>query len=518
VSDLKPGWIRVRLEDVVEVNPRRDVSLPQNAAVSFVPMAAVDEATGEIVGATVRSFREVSKGFTLFKEGDVIFAKITPSMENGKAAVARNLKNGIGFGSTEFHVLRSKGAVTPEFIWYFLRRQSFRAAARDVMTGAVGQLRVPADYLKKQEFLVPPIAEQERIVEAIDVLKQRTRAVRMELAAVEKLLDQLKPQLLGAAVDGRLTAEWRRSNAKSFPHTTSLGEVCTEVSYGSAAKSAKTGKIPVLRMGNIQEGELDWSDLAFTSDDSEIERYALRAGDVLFNRTNSPELVGKTAVYSGERPAIFAGYLIRVRCSDRLNPRYLAYCLNSPMGRSYSHSVKSDGVSQSNINAQKLRSFRFLLPDISEQEEIDRQLSDVFKRMRGVASLAELVRTHAINFDEEIAERAFRGSLVPQNENDEPASLLVERLKISRQRLDLDSERLITKRQQIWNNCQKTIDQIRAYLAAHQNTTTALTSKTIKSWAGSIRASVDVTAPFSAVAKDCISTNRANWIMDIPQV
>jgi hypothetical protein len=105
----------------------------------------------------------------------------------------------------------------------------------------------------------------------------------------------------------------------------------------------------VLRMGNIQGGQLDWTDLLYTSDPVEIRKYRLQPGDVLFNRTNSPELVGKTALFKTDRPAIFAGYLIRVRCSDRLVPAYLVYCLNSPAGRDYCWRVKTDGVSQSNI-------------------------------------------------------------------------------------------------------------------------------------------------------------------------
>lgn len=94
-------------------------------------------------------------------------------------------------------------------------------------------------------------------------------------------------------------------------------------SYGSSAKSDKEGKIPVLRMGNIQNGKIDWSDLVYSSNDDEIKKYTLEKNDVLFNRTNSPELVGKTAIYKGEQKAIYAGYLIKMRCSTHLNPDFL---------------------------------------------------------------------------------------------------------------------------------------------------------------------------------------------------
>ncbi|UTN86418.1 hypothetical protein NMC41_03915 [Pseudomonas aeruginosa] len=92
-----------------------------------------------------------------------------------------------------------------------------------------------------------------------------------------------------------------------------LGQLVHAVEYGSSAKSSSSGKVPVLRMGNLQEGQIDWSDLVFTDNESEIAKYLLNPGDVLFNRTNTIDLVGKTAIYKGVRPSIFAGYLIRIK-------------------------------------------------------------------------------------------------------------------------------------------------------------------------------------------------------------
>ena len=118
-----------------------------------------------------------------------------------------------------------------------------------------------------------------------------------------------------------LPAEW---------YWVKIGDLTTGVEYGSAAKSKKDGRVPVLRMGNIQNCVFDWSDLVFSNDEQEIEKYRLKKGDVLFNRTNSPELVGKTAIYQNERPAIFAGYLIKVnQINELVLSKYLNYFLNS---------------------------------------------------------------------------------------------------------------------------------------------------------------------------------------------
>lgn len=159
-----------------------------------------------------------------------------------------------------------------------------------------------------------------------------------------------------------------------------LGQITQNTDYGSSAKSHRTGKIPVLRMGNIKNGKIDWSDLVYTSSDEEIEKYKLKKNDILFNRTNSPELVGKTAIYKGERPAVFAGYLIRVNQIPSLcNADYLNYYLNSQTAKRYSSLVKTDAVNQSNINGEKLRNYPFPLFPIKEQqeivEELDRQFS-----------------------------------------------------------------------------------------------------------------------------------------------
>jgi type I restriction enzyme S subunit len=151
----------------------------------------------------------------------------------------------------------------------------------------------------------------------------------------------------------------------SVPLTT----LCT-FSYGSSAKSGKVGDVPVLRMGNIQNGEIDWSDLVFTSDPAEIARFTLEPNTVLFNRTNSPELVGKTAIYRGGRPAVFAGYLIKITPVIGLDSDYLNFFLNSNIAKELCLRAKSDGVSQSNINATKLGAFQIPFCPPDEQQRI----------------------------------------------------------------------------------------------------------------------------------------------------
>ena len=209
-----------------------------------------------------------------------------------------------------------------------------------------------------------------------------------------------------------------------------LGWMTCGVEYGTAAKSAKAGRMPVLRMGNIQNAKFDWSNLVYTSDDNEIADYSLHQGDVLFNRTNSPELVGKTAIYRCERPAVFAGYLIRVNhIRTVINSQYLNLFLNSQIARQHGSRVKTDGVNQSNINGAKLSNYPFPYCSIEEQHTITDILERIFSLLEDTeANIAkELRKADALR--QSVFKTAFSGQLVPQNPNDEPASVLLERIQ-----------------------------------------------------------------------------------------
>jgi type I restriction enzyme S subunit len=159
----------VPLAEVVEFNPKpvRE-ELQDETEVSFVPMSAVEAGTGCMDASTVRSYAAVKKGYTFFANGDVLFAKITPCMENGKSAVAAKLRNGIGFGSTEFHVLRPGNRIEARFLYHFIAAKKFRNEAAHHMTGAVGQKRVPVDFLRNSSIPLPPIAQQKSIVAEIE--------------------------------------------------------------------------------------------------------------------------------------------------------------------------------------------------------------------------------------------------------------------------------------------------------------------------------------------------------------
>jgi type I restriction enzyme S subunit len=189
-AKLPKRWVSTTLGEVCAMNPRMPFNElpPDHTLVSFVPMAAVAEETGRLDASQTRTLASVRRGYTPFKENDVIFAKITPCMENGKIALATNLKNGLAYGSTEFFVFRPYGGLLPRFVLYFLLQPSLREDAERHMTGAVGQKRVPANYLFKHQFSLPPTREQERIVAKLDAtLSGLERAEIAARRAHEKL-------------------------------------------------------------------------------------------------------------------------------------------------------------------------------------------------------------------------------------------------------------------------------------------------------------------------------------------
>lgn len=455
MSQGSPTWRTVRLDEVCEVNPRYPV--PDNPAieVSFVPMPAVSDVEGAILPHDSRPFSKVAKGYTRFRNGDVIFAKITPCMENGKVALANGLRNGLACGSTEFHVLRSNGTVLPEYLWRFLRQDSFRGEAQQRMTGAVGQRRVPVQFLKESRIPLPPLAEQRSIIAKLDNLFARSKNARVELDHIPRLIERYKQAVLTAAFCGDLTKDWRGKRVKPEKNTledvvlmrsahfkregakekspappswkppidlppgwewASVDQLTTRIQYGSSSKTSDsaTASVPVLRMGNILDGHLDYRRLKYLpKTHSEFPELLLKDGDILFNRTNSAELVGKTAVYSDTgRPMSFASYLIRMRVIGYF-PELLSAYINSAFGREWVRSVVNQQVGQANVNGTKLRELGVPLMPMDEQKELWFRVKKAFTAIDHLATEATRATELLDRLDQATLAKAFRGELLP---------------------------------------------------------------------------------------------------------
>lgn len=286
----------------------------------------------------------------------------------------------------------------------------------EILNTAYGgaQPNISSQKMSVMTFPLPPLSEQQRIVERIEELFAKLDEAKERLQEVAESFAVRKAAILHKAFTGELTKQWRRENGvsdESWEEKT-IGEICSSLKYGTSKKSSDDGEVVVLRMGNLQNGEIDWSNLAYTSDEEDIKKYLLKSGDVLFNRTNSPELVGKTSIYRGEMPAIYAGYLIKLDYEKNIVVGdYLNYYLNSSKAKEYYMQVKTDGVSQSNINAKKIGEFEIPLPTLSEQHEIVRLIDELLARERKAQQATEQALASIDLMKKSILARAFRGEL-----------------------------------------------------------------------------------------------------------
>lgn len=366
-------------------------------------------------------------------------------------------------GSTLVDIEPKTKEIINKYLYYFLFSNYAYINSKPRGTGTP---HVNPDLYWNMLIPLPPSNEQKRIVEKLDKMIRIVDDVNARLNKIPTALKRARQSILNQAITGELTKDWREKNLDiipasimieqfkqlllesssknerdninnifsykenyfsfDIPHTWTfsiLEKLCKSFKYGTSTKSESSGLVPVLRMGNIQKGEIDWNDLVYTSDSKEIEKYKLEKNDVLFNRTNSPELVGKTAIYRGERAAIYAGYLIKIENYKILNSEYLNYALNSTFAKEWKLDVKTDGVSQSNINAQKLAKFEVPLPPLEEQAEIVRRVKLAFEKLDKIESRYQKAKEYFDKLTQSILNKAFRGELVPQDPNDSPIKI-----------------------------------------------------------------------------------------------
>ena len=276
---------------------------------------------------------------------------------------------------------------------------------------------------------LPPIDEQQRIVNRIESLFSKLDEAKEKAQAVVDGFEDRKAAILHKAFTGELTEKWREENKESFRRTVSVKSICHSLKYGTASKSSQFGEIAVIRMGNLQNGEIEWANLVYSNNEEDNKKYRLSVNDVLFNRTNSAEHVGKTSIYRGELPAIYAGYLIKLDYDHTIiKGDYLNYLLNSPEAKEYCNQVKSDAVNQSNINAQKIGAFQIPLIGMDEQDEVVRIIHSVLEFEKQAKDSAEAVIDQIDTMKKSILARAFRGELGTNDPSDEPAIELLKRV------------------------------------------------------------------------------------------
>ncbi len=412
-GELPRGWTTARIEDICEVNPRERGPLDPNQPVSFVPMPVVSDTEGIILEHGIRPFSEVAKGYTRFRDGDVIFAKITPCMENGKIAIAKQLHNGIACGSTEFHVLRCSTDILPEYLWRFLRQEWFREDAKRHMAGAVGQQRVPGQYVKDALIPLPPLAEQRRIVARLDALFARTQRARAELERVPKLVKRAKQAVLSiVSSPDTLSGFLDDTTPKSFKFRDVISSLRTGPFGSSLHKSDYIeGGIPIINPMHINSGRITPTPEMTITDKKaqELDDFRLKPGDVVLARRG---VMGRCAVVEKSQTGWLCGTgSMVIHPSETLTtPAYLQLFLSSPYVVQALESA-AVGSTMINLNQGILLNLEIRLPSLDEQAEIIRRIEAAFARIERMA--AEAARATALleRLEQATLAQAFRGEL-----------------------------------------------------------------------------------------------------------
>lgn len=350
----------MKLGDVCKINPK-GIPTSDDTEVSFIPMQNVTE-DGRIDTSQIRKYCDVKKGFTNFQENDILFAKITPCMENGKGAIARGLKNGIGAGSTEFHIMRPNfEKITSEWLYYLTSWPVFRKECEKNMTGSAGQKRVPKLFLENYNIKIPSLDEQRRIAAVLDKVSGLIAKRREQLDKLDELVKARFVEMFGDPVSNpkewniiRLSELGDCKNGMNF-HTDDSGvEIhCLGVGdFKNLSSITDTAKLPVIALNEMP------------SDD-----YLLKNGDIVFVRSNGNKaLVGRSViVYPDDTPTTFSGFCIRFRIQNStILPQYLLSVLKTASMRKQ---MTGRGANIQNLNQKILSELQIPVPPLSYQEE-----------------------------------------------------------------------------------------------------------------------------------------------------
>ena len=356
--------MNMRLSDICEVNPKSTFE-NENLQVSFISMPNVSE-DGKIDTSNTRPFHEVKKGFTSFAEGDILFAKITPCMENGKGALAVGLHNGFGCGSTEFHVLRP----VPEkaygkWIYYLTSWTGFRKEAEKNMTGSAGQKRVPKAFLEKYRVNAPDVATQKEQSNKLDQLRYIIDCRKQQLSYLDELIKARFVELMSSS---ELSAE------------TTIDDVTERVKVGFVGTCEKyytdDSGIPMLRTGNITDKGIDLKDLKYVTEDFHKKniKSQIHSGDLLIARHGSN---GQANVYEGPEAQCLNAVVV-VPNRDRVTPIFLAGLINSPEVKIQIERTLV-GSTQHVVNTKSIASLKVRIPDSSVQAEYEGFVKQVDK-------------------------------------------------------------------------------------------------------------------------------------------
>jgi len=395
---MKTNWQIKKLGEVCDIKPSKTEArkkLTPNELVSFVPMEDLGILSKSFNLNKERKLKDVSGSYTYFADNDVLLAKITPCFENGKLGIARNLKNGIGFGSSEFIVFRSRGEIYPEYIFYVLSSENFRENGRKLMSGAVGHKRVPKEYVENYEISLPPLAEQKRIVKILDEV----------LGGIEKARENAEKNLKNSheLFESYLQNIFANPR-KDWQHKT-LGDVCTL--YQGIAINAKTkhvlvekSDLPLLRIKDLKNNTVE----QYIDPNNYPVNALVSEEDLIYTRTGSLGLV-----FRGKR-GVLHNNSFKIVPSSELDKDYFFIWLQNPIFKSKIMNLALRAA-QPDITHAIFKIQEISIPSLEEQKAIVKKLDALAGETK---KLEAIFRRKIADLDElkkSILKQAFAGEL-----------------------------------------------------------------------------------------------------------
>jgi type I restriction enzyme, S subunit len=389
-----------QLSAVAEINPPgpRSGELLADELLDFVPMAAVSEG-GTMEVMERRRFAEVSKGFTAFRRGDLLIAKITPCFENNKIVMA-DVQSAYAFGSTEFHVVRcSPGVLDPKYLFYFLRQDHIRHLGERRMTGSAGQRRVPKLFIEELVIPLPSLREQQRVAAILDQADALRRKRRTALAMMDKLPQSLFSEMFRI-----------KENASSLTKTDRLGSHLSFITSGGRgwAKYYTPSGRRFLRSLDVQMNSIGEEEVVFVTppNNAEARRTEVATGDVLLTITGSQ--IGRVAAVPIELAGSYVSQHVAIlRPKPSILPQFLALYLSSKDGGQKQIARVQYGQTKPGLNFDQIRDFKIPVPSVDLQRQF-------VVRNGEIESLISYQRSHLSQLDALFASlqhRAFNGEL-----------------------------------------------------------------------------------------------------------
>ncbi len=409
---MKKGWEEKKFVDIFTINPqKREVleQLKKDDPISFVPMKCLNVQEKQLTLSHTRTLGDAYKGYTYFADNDVLLAKITPCFENGKVGIAKNLVNGIGFGSSEYIVFRSNGEVIPEYLFYYISQESFRNEGKKRMAGAVGHKRVSKEFIENYYLSYPEsIDEQKRIVKILDKAFAATQKAKEN---AEKNLQNSK-ELFDSYLQNVFTNPGKDWEEKR------LGEVTSKIGSGATPRggkgSYKKEGISLIRSMNVHDRKFKVKNIAFIDEiqAEKLSNVTVEKNDVLLNITGAS--IARCCIVDKELlPARVNQHVSIIRPLNRtISPDFLNYLLTSKVCKGMLlQTGEKGGSTRQALTKLQLEDFLIYFPSTTKQKQIVSKLESLSAETK---QLEAIYQKKIINLEElkkSILQKAFEGEL-----------------------------------------------------------------------------------------------------------